>query len=83
MKDQKNKFAPPSPEWFDLKRRFYAVLVREGCSPEMAEEIVRERHQMNMKDEHNYRGMIERYEKQPGWSEDAPIDAGSEGSPPE
>jgi hypothetical protein len=41
----------PSAEWFDLKRRFYALLIREGCTPEMSEEIVRERHAMYMQNE--------------------------------
>jgi hypothetical protein len=56
----------PSPEWFDLKCRFYAVLIREGCTPEMAEEIVRERHAMYMQNEFEYRQMVEQYEKSPG-----------------
>jgi hypothetical protein len=55
----------PSPEWFDLKRRFYALLVREGCTPEMSEEIVRERHGMYMQNEFQYRQMVEQYEKGP------------------
>lgn len=83
MRSKKNRFAPPSPEWFDLRRRFYAVLLDEGADPETAEEIVRERHKIYMQDEHNYRGMIERYEKNPGWSDDVlTLMDEAEGSPP-
>lgn len=84
MRSKKN-LTPPSPEWFDLRRRFYAVLLREGADPETAEEIVRERHKMYMEDAQLYRAMLERYEKHPGWSDDAPMDESnsvSGGSPP-